>query len=288
MFRALFLSLTLLLPAVAKAQTLSFDGVAAVGATDIHGGSGLAFVDMTLALPLSSHAPLRLEIGTLLYGLDGKRPHETYGAVAWNGAWRMGAVRPAYDTVLISAFTRAAPFLAYERAEYSRAHATVEAMRRTAVPWGLSWTGGYDRTRFAVSAHDAVKGGFRSASASGSYLGNGWDLAAAVEAVWSRDGTHDGVNTKIGGGVTIGTSHVGLAWLRPEVNDRRDALSLDITVQMSRRLDLLGFGEVTKTGKDDAYGIALDYRMKPDTDMISAVSQNARGSIVHLTLERRF
>lgn len=122
MFRSLFLTLALLCPVAALARSF-----------EVEGGTGIGFVDATLTIPLARRGPLDLEIGTYLFALDGKRPHETCAAVVWDDTWRLGAVRPAYDLVLPSVFARAAPHLAYDRAEYSRALATVEAMRRRAL-----------------------------------------------------------------------------------------------------------------------------------------------------------
>jgi hypothetical protein len=288
MLRALCLSFALSCPMLASAEPLSFSGSVAIGATDIMGGSGIGLIDATLAIPLTSRVPLDLEIGTYLYALDGKRPHETYGALTWDDTWRLGAVRPAYDAVLVSVFTRAAPYLAYERAEYTRAHATVEAMRRTAVPWGVSWTEGFDRTDVAVSAHTAIKGGFQSGSVSILHRGEGWQLAAAVEAIWGSDGSQDGLNTKLGGRHDFGQADFGLTWLHPEANDRPDALALDMVARVSSRLDVLAFGEFSKDGQDDAYGLGLDYHARADSSVLFSMTDGARGDAVHLTLERRF
>ncbi|SMX43744.1 hypothetical protein [Maliponia aquimaris] len=293
MFRPFCLALSLVCPFGASAQSLSFDGLSfdgtvAIGATDLMGGSGIGVIDATLDIPLTRRLPLSFEIGTYLFALDGKRPHETYAAFNWDDTWRLGVVRPAYDLVLPSVFARAASYLAYERAEYTRAHATVEAMRRTAVPWGLSWTQSYGRTDVAVSLHDAVKGTFRAVSASVRYSGDGWHLAAAVESVWSRNNAHHGINAKLGARFDLGEAQVGLAWLHPEANDRPDALALDLVFPLSHRLDVMAFGEFTDGGRDDAYGIALDYKVRPDTSVLFALTDGARGGVVHLTLERRF
>ncbi|MBY6161844.1 hypothetical protein KUV73_13230 [Mameliella alba] len=288
MFRPLLLSLGLLCPAAAFAQSFSFDGTVSISAHDVDGGSGIGYIDATATIPITRRYPLSLELGTVLFGLDGKRPHETYAALARDDTWRIGVVRPAYDQVLPSVFTRAAPSLAYERAEYARAHTTVEAMRRTAVPWGLSYQQSYGRTDVAVSLHDAVKGSFRSASFAVAYNGEGWQLAAAVETVSSRDMKHDGINAKIGGRFDLGQLDVGIAWLHPEVNDRPDALALDVVFPVTTKLDMMVFGEFTEGARDDAYGIALDYKLRPETSVLFAATDGAAGSALHLTLEHRF
>lgn len=293
MFRSISLSLALICPFAASAQSLSFDGwslegTIAAGATDVLGGSGIGAIDATLKIPLSRRVPLSFEIGTHLFALDGKRPHETYAAFNWDDTWRLGAVRPAYDLVLPSVFARAAPYLAYERAEFTRAHATVEAMRRTAVPWGLSWTQSFGQTDLALSVHDAEKGGFRTASASVRYRGDGWQVAAAVESVWSRDNAHDGVNAKLGARFDLGRADLGVTLMHPEANGKPDALALDVVFPVGTRLDVMAFGEITRDGSDDAYGLALDYKLRPDTSFLFAVTDGAAGSAAHLTLEYRF
>lgn len=288
MLRPALLSFVLLSPAVASAQSFSFDGTVALGTTDIAGGSGIGVIDATAAIPLTQRFPLTFEIGTYLFGLDGKRPHETYAAFAWDDTWRAGVVRPAFDQVLPSVFARTAPYLAYERAEYTRAHATVEAMRRTAVPWGVSWQQAFGQTDVAVSIHDAKKGNFRSASVALTYQGTGWTLAAAVETVTSDDFTHEGFNAKLGARFDVGQMDVGVTYLSPDVNDTPDALALDIVVPVSTRFDLLAFGELTDKATDDAYGLALDYKIQPDSSALFAVTDGERDSAVHLTLERRF
>ncbi|SNS62728.1 hypothetical protein [Antarctobacter heliothermus] len=288
MFRSALLSLAVLLPAAVSAQSVSFDGTLALGTTDIAGGSGIGVIDATASIPLIQRYPLTFEIGAYLFGLDGKRPHETYVAFAWDDTWRVGVVRPAFDQVLPSVFARAAPYLAYERAEYTRAHATVEAMRRTAVPWGVSWQQAFGQTDVAVSIHDANKGNFRSASVALTYRGAGWTLAAAVETVAEDDFTHEGINAKLGARFDVGQMDVGVTYLRPDVNDTPDALALDVVVPVSSRVDLLAFGELTDKSRDDAYGLALDYKVQRDSSVLFSATDGARDSAVHMTLERRF
>lgn len=286
MLRALCLCLALLCPVPAPADPWSFSGRVTFGATDLKGGTGIGMVDVTLSVPLGHR--FDVEIGTYLFALEGKRPHETYAALVVDDRWRIGAVRPAYDAVLPSVFSRVAHFLAYERAEYALAHATVEAMRNTAVPWGLSWQRRSAQTDLAFSAHDAVKGKFRTLSASLARRGEGRSLAAAIEPVWLRDGSYVGTNAKLGGRADVGTGSVGIALLHPEGNETRDALALDVAMALTGHLDMLVFGEATGAAQDTVYGIALDYHIRPDSSALVSITGGAGGSGLHLTLERRF
>ncbi|MGP6086656.1 hypothetical protein [Antarctobacter jejuensis] len=287
MLRSLLLSLGLIGPLAASAQSLSFEGTLAVGLTDIGDRDTVGFVDATLAVPMGLGA-LSFELGGYLYALDGKRPHETYAAFAWDDTWRIGVVRPAYDAVLPSVFQRTAPYLSYLRTEYNRSHTTLEAMRRTAVPWGASWQQSFGQTDLAFSAHDASKGGFSAASLSVAHHGNGWMLAGAIETVWSPHDGHEGINAKVGAQFDIQQAKVGIAWLHPEANDRDEALSLDLAIPVTPKFDVLAFGEFTESGKDDAYGIAVDFKIRPDTSLLLAGTDGAIGPGAHLTLERRF
>jgi hypothetical protein len=286
MFRTLCLTAAFLCPLGAVAEPWAFSGTLTGGATDLDNSSGIAGVDVTATVPMSSN--LGFEFGTYLFALDGKRPHETYAALVINDRWRVGVVRPAYDAVLPSVFARAAPFLAYDRAEYTRAHATVEAMRNTAVPWGVSWQHSIGQTEIAVSAHDAVKGKFRTVSAAVSHNGEGWSFAAAVEPVWLRDGSYAGSNAKFGGRADLGSGSAGMALLHPVANDRPDALSFDLTLPLSSKLEGLAFGEISENHQDDAYGFAVDYSVLPNSSVLFAVTDGALGQAMHLTLERRF
>lgn len=288
MLRPLFVCLCMSFPTVLSAQAAGFEGTIALGTTDIAGGSGIGVIDATATIPLSHRYPINLEIGTYFFGLDSKRPHETYVALAWDNAWRAGAIRPAYDQVLPSVFARSAPYLAYERAEYSRAHATVEAMRRTAVPWGLSWQHSFGQTDVALSFQNASKGGFASSSISLAYQGDGWKVAAAVEHVTGRNFAENGINAKLGARFVLGQMDVGIAWLHPQANKQPDALALDLVFPVASRLDAMAFAEVTEQGNDDAYGIAVDYKVRPNASVLLAVTGGARDPAVHLTMERRF
>jgi hypothetical protein len=298
-FLALALAALLALPASAQDSAVvdvteaaqsgfRYAGTLALSATDMMNGQAIGLVDVTFSLPLSQRVPLRFEAGTYLFALDGKRPHETYGALVWNDRLRAGALRPAYDAVLPSVFEDTAPYLAYQRAEYARSHNTVEAMRRTAVPWGLSYAGSAGRLDWVVSAHDAVKGTFRSTSAAVTYTGEGWAVMAAVESVWSRDNAHDGVNAKIGARFDIGPAALELALLHPDANSRPDALAVDLRVPLSSRTGLSVMGEFTEDGSDDAYGLAADVRLGKGSRLVLAATDGAAGAAAHLTCVTRF
>lgn len=286
MIRALCLSLALLCPVATMAGPVSVSGRVAASATDLNEGTGIAAIDVTFALPITTR--LSAELGTYLFALEGKRPHETYVGLALDNRWRFGAVRPAYDSVLPSVFERVAPYLAYRRAEYTRAHATTEAMRNTAVPSGLSWQQRFGQTSWAVSLHDAAKGGFRSISAAYTLHGTGWQLAAAAEPVWLRDGSYLGTNAKLGLRAELGSGEVGVAILHPDANNRPDALAGDLAYPLNSRLDLRTFGELTRGRTDDAYGLALDHAIHGNSNVILALTDGAAGRAIHLTLERRF
>lgn len=286
MIRALCLSASLLCPVWAAAEPVTVSGSIAAGTTDLGKGADLAAVDLTVRVPLTSR--LTAEIGTYLYALDGKRPHETYAALALDDQWRLGAVRPAYDAVLPSVFARMAPYLAYQRAEYSRAHATTEAMRNTAVPWGLSWQGRLGETDVALSLHDAVKGSFRTVSAAISHARPGWTFAAAIEPVWHRDGSYLGLNAKAGVQAEWTSGSAALALLHPEANDRPDALSFEMAARMQDRLDLHAFGEFTRSGEDDAFGAGLSHALSKTGSLQVAVTDGAEGRALHLSFEHRF
>lgn len=288
MLRALCVSSALICPINALAEPMTLVGTMSAGATDRDGGPLIGLVDLTASMPLSSDLPLSAEIGTYLFALDGKRPHETYLSLVYNDEWRFGAVRPAYDSVLPSAFTRPAPFLAYERAEYTRAFTTVRAMRATAVPLSVSWQRSFGQTDIAITAHHADKGDFRSASASIRHRGDGWSVAAAVEPVKSLKGSEIKTNAKIGGRFDIGHGNFGVALLRPEANNRPDALSLDMVLPVSDELDVLLLGEFTESALDDAYGLAMSYQLPPNSSVFVAATDGEAGHALHLTLETSF
>lgn len=288
MIRPFCLSLALLapLPALAQSSGVGLDGSVGIGGSSRDGDTGMGVVDVTLTVPLSRRVPLSFELGTYMFVLDGKNPHETYAALAWDDRFRLGVVRPAYDAVLPSVFERAAPFLAYERAEYSRAAATTRAMRATAVPWGVSAAFSQGATDWQLSLGDAAKGGFTAASVSAAHRRGGWQVSAALEAVWPREGEAD-VNAKLGARFGIGRADLGLALLLPGANEEPDALALDAVAPLSERLDLLAMGELTGNGSD-AYGLGLDYAVTPRARLVTSVTEDSRHQAAHLTLRYAF
>ncbi|WP_040604272.1 hypothetical protein [Sagittula stellata] len=266
----------------------SYHGTLSIGTTDMKPGPGIGFADVSFAVPLTSRVPLTFEFGTYLFSLDGKRPHETYGAFAWDSRYKLGALRPAYDAVLPSVFEDTAPFLAYSRAEYTRAYNTVEAMRRTAVPWGLSAEGSTGSLDWIVSVHDASKGSFRSASAALTWNGNSYRLMAAVESVWTRDNEHVATNSKVGGAYLFDGGEIGLAYLHPEANQRPDAVAWHMRVPLADRLGLDVMGEFTEDATDEAYGIAVDYSFKEFGKVTFAATDGALHPGLHATYTYKF
>lgn len=274
----------------AFAQSLHLAGEASLSATTVADDPAIGRLDFDLTFPLAAKRglPLSLEIGAFAYVLPQKRPHETYVALAWDERLRLGVVRPAYDFVLPSVFARHAPYLAYARAEYTRAYTTTNAMRRTAVPWGLSYTDQSDTVKWAASAHNASKGGFRSASLAARWDRGEWQLAAAAEGVWDFTGAHGGTNAKLGASWTGAPWTVGAAYLHPGAEKLPDAVSLDVSYQINSHLSLSGFGEVTDKGQDDAFGIAAEYALPPKAALSLAATQWHGDTGLHLTLSRHF
>lgn len=289
MFRTTCLTLALLSATPLAAQGFNLSGTIDAGVTGQTDAPLFGAIDATAALRLSKSVPLGFEFGTYTFALDGKNPHETYAAFTWDDRFKLGALRPAYDAVLPSVFEHVAPYLAYSRAEYARSFNTIEAMRRTAVPWGLSAQGTHGGLDWIVSVHDASsKGGFRSASAAVTYHGQGYQLMAAVEDIQDDSGTRDGVNAKIGARMTYRTSEFGIAYLHPEANNRPDALALDARFAMGKRVALAVMGEFTENAKDDAYGVALSHDFREYGTATLAATDGAAGQAMHLTYSYRF
>ncbi|WP_425098626.1 hypothetical protein [Tropicibacter sp. S64] len=289
--RAALTSLVFLaLPGIAPAQSARLDthGEIAVSAHSYAPDNGIGKVDLTFAFPLTRGGRLGAEIGTYMFVLPQKRPHETYVSLTWDNRWRLGVVRPAYDFVLPSVFEEAAPLLAYERAEYARAYTTTTAMRQGAVPWGLSYTDDREPFGWAVSLHHASKGGFSSASVAARWQTGPWHLAAAAEGIWDVSGGYDGTNAKLGVTYVQDRWSLGLAWLHPEAENLPDALALTGTVAVSQKLSLSAFGEFTEGGRDDAYGVAAQYALTDRASLSLAATQWRDEGGVHLTVTHRF
>lgn len=288
--RCLCCVLTLAAPLPALADRLSFEGSVSLGLTNKPEPRGVGLVDATLGVDLLQGQPLRFELGTYMVVLPGKRPHETYAAFAWDDRFRLGVVRPAYDSVLPSVFETRAPYLAYDRLEYARSHATAEAMRRTAVPFGGSARFEQGATQWMVSAHRDDKGGFDALSLAVSHEGFGWQVAAAVEGLRNHADDRDAVNAKLGGQADLGQSvTLGLAWLSPEGNDRPDALSADLVWQAAPQLNLAAFGAFAREGEDDAWGLSAQYQLRPQTGVsLAGTDSTDHGRALHLTLTQQF
>ncbi len=238
------------------------------------------------ALPLAADGALRFELGAFGYVLPGKRPHETYAALAWRDRVRLGFIRPAYDDVLRSPLEQAAPNLAYQRAETGRAYATTTAMRRTAVPRGLSVRGDHGALDWAVSAHNAPVDGYASLTAALRWQGPGWHLAAATERL-SEDGTISH-NTKIGGGLATPAARLDLAFFHPAASGRPDALGLDLGLPAGPRVALHAFGELTRDPASRALGIGADHTLGRAGTLSAAATRAGRDTALHLTLGQRF
>ena len=289
MFRvASALSALILSVSAATAQQVDFDGELRVGATSLNGGEGIGAADLIMGFDFFRTVPLGAELG--FYGFAGKagRPHETYAALTWNDTWRVGFTRSAYDTVLISTFDHTAPRVGSDRVEYTRALATVEPIRRGAVPWGASYTGTLGQTPFVASAHHASKGDFTAVAFAVEREWENFTLAGAVEGVWADIVTTDGVNAKIGGTYDLGSTRLGLAYLHPGANARPDTLALDVAYSPLQGLDLLAFSELSLDDKDDAFGVAADFILRDSTSWIVSATETRQGTAFHATLEQRF
>lgn len=280
---ALFLSVT-----AATAQQVDFDGELRVGATSLNGGEGIGAADLIMGFDFFRTIPLGAELG--FYGFAGKagRPHETYAAFVWDDKWRVGFTRSAYDTVLTSTFDHTAPMVGLNRVEYTRALATVEPIRRGAVPAGLSYTGTLGDATVVASAHHASKGDFTAVALSVSQEWDSFTLAGAVEGVWAGIVTTDGVNAKLGGSYDFGATRLGLAYHHPGANARPDTLAFDLAWSPLDGLDLLAFGELSLDDDDDAYGLAADFILRDSTSWIMSATESRSGTAFHATLEQRF
>jgi len=289
MFRVICAALALCFSvSTSHAQQLDFDGELRVGATSLYGGEGIGAADLIVGFDFFRTVPLGAEIG--FYGFAGKsgRPHETYAALTWNDTWRVGFTRSAYDTVLKSTFDHAAPRVGLDRVEYTRALATVEPIRRGAVPWGVSYTGSFGQTSVVASAHHASKGDFTAVALAVSREWESLTLSGAVEGVWADIVTTDGINAKLGGTYDFGSLRAGLAYLHPGANARPDTLAFDLAYSPIKGLDLLAFGEISLDDTDDAYGVAADFILRDSTSWILSATDSSGGSAFHATLEQRF
>ncbi|MEQ5870314.1 hypothetical protein J4E08_10425 [Sagittula sp. NFXS13] len=284
-FNLRIISLILLVSAAAPAaaQSVKFEGTVEAGVTNLAELPLFGAMDATASVPFPTSHPLSFEVGTYLYALDGKNPHETYAAFVWDGRIRLGVVRPAFDSVIPSVFGHTAPYLSYDRLEYTRSHNTVEAMRRTAVPWGVSVDGEMDALTWSVSAHGAHKGGFRTASAALSQQSGHYEFAAALESIWSDDGQHEGVNAKLGTRADFGSVDLSAAWLSMAANDRPNAIALKAEVDLTGDYLITVMGEFSEDQEDDAYGLAVKRSYHQYGDAVLAATDGEAGPGLHLT-----
>lgn len=273
-----------------SADSVDFSGDVTVGVNSFDSRNAIARVDATLTFALAriKDRPLTFEFGTFAYFLKGDRPHETYAALAFDNRWRLGVVRPAYDRVLPSAFAFAAPSIANVRAEYTRSRATTEAMRFNSVPVGVSYSDQTGDLTWAVSAHDADDGDFRSASFGLSWQEATLQFAVAAEAVWDPRDRFEGFNAKFGGRWQKDELSVGLAYLHPDANQRPDALAFDIQYAFTTNLTVATFGEITKSRSRDAYGLAATYRFRSGSDIAVSTTSAEDSGDIHLTYTRRY
>ena len=263
---------------------LSLSGTVTGGFSSEIDGTGIGRFDLTLGVT-SRHA-IGLEVGLYSFLRNGSHPHETYGALTLGEHLRVGVVRPAHDSVLTSPFALVAPAVEDATLPASRAYATEKAMQRTAVPVGLSWTGETAGTRWSASAHDARKGGFRALSLAAERSFDAWTLAAAVEAVTTRDGgDRIGTNAKLGLGLHTERLDAGLTLLAPRANRVPDAVEMDVTVAVTPALRLGALAHLEHRRSGSHVGLSAEYGLgRSDT---LAVTVGDRGA-VHAGLTHRF
>jgi hypothetical protein len=197
-------------------------------------------------------------------------------------------VRPAYDAVLPSVFAQTAPYLAYDDAEYTRAYTTTAAMRRTAVPWGVSWQGQSGALGTAASLHTASKGGFRSASLAFDWQGRGWDIAVAGELVDQTGPDTPRSNLKLGGHLQTGPVTLGLALLHPDASERPDTLALDLAAPVSSNLTLRAMTEQRGSGLEDVWGLAASADIGPGRTLSAAATRSDGSGGLHLSFAQHF
>lgn len=288
--KVVFFLIALLCAGQVSAQSFEFSGDVSVGLNTVDDQYGISRVDAMLSFTVLhlDNRPLSVEFGGFAYFKRKDRPHETYGALAFDNRWRFGFVKPAYDLVLPSVFAYAAPAVAEIRADYVRARATVEPMRVYSVPWGMSYTDQFGDMQFAVSGHRASDGDFGALSTS-----LGWDTSPvsygiAVEWVWDPRGSFAGYNAKAGARWKSKLWEIGLAYLHPDANSRPDALAFDVTYAVTRKVALSAFGEMTRTRHDEAYGLSARYRVNPVSDITLSGTTSRDGELAHLTYNRRY
>lgn len=270
-------------------RAADWDGFVWAGFQITDDASGFGFLDVTASFNLSHSYPLTLEVGAYEFVLPEKRPHETYVALTWDDRFRLGVVRPAYDTVLPSKFEHIAPYLSYERAEYSRARTTTLALRDGAVPFGLSYQSRPGDWNWAVSAHSARGGEFHSASAAASYEKGPWTVAAAVEGLWPDHSDGAELNAKAGVTYTKDNWAVGLSFFHPSAHDDPDILALDLFYKATRDLSLYLVSELAENSDFNAHGFGLSYSISDRAALTAAITQTGNQETAgHFGLSWRF
>lgn len=273
-------------PSAALTQSWTPSGDIVVGITDASEGTAIARInaDVTFSLEALTDLPAKIDVGTFMYVLPSKRPHETYISLVWQDRWRIGAVRPAYDAVLPSVFAFHAPYLAYDEAENTRAFATVQAMRKTAVPYGLSYTADEGSHFWGVSLHVAPEDDFQTLSGAVSVRHAAWTFSAAAEGVWHARNKSEEFNTKLGVEYQQGNVDLKAAFFHPEANDRSDLIALEASYQLTGDASVSAFGEVVHQEESASYGMALNYALSPRTSLGGAITQQEQGMNLHFSL----
>ena len=286
-FALLFCLAAVALPARPGAQPrLTFSGSATVALSSDAPSPAIGLLDVTADIRLS-HA-LHLEIGALEYVLRGKHPHETYAALAWNDRWRLGVIRPAYDGVLSSALVAMAPHAAFDARATHLSYATVGAMSRTDVPWGLSYSAQGANLRWGVSLHDTLRGGYRMLSGALAWSRGGWTLSAAAEGVWSSAGTWRGANLKAAAALSLPQTEVALTLFHPDANRAPDAAELSLTRHLRPRLDLGVVAHVEQGRSGDLAGLGLSYALGGASRVFATALGGTSNGSLQLGLEARF
>lgn len=269
---------------------LDTGGTVTGGLTTRDEAAAIGRFDLTFDLPLQRgpDPALTFELGLFSFLRGGSHPHETYAALAWDDRLRLGVVRPAYDGVLLSPFALAAPLVEDETLATTRAHATEQAMRRTAVPYGLSWSQQTGALLWDLSLHDAAKGGFRAASLAASWETGSWTLAGAAEGVWEREtGNWEGANVKLGLRRDFGQAEAGLALLHPDANEAPDALEMDLRMPLAPSLTLGAMAHLEDASDGDRYGLSAEYALSP-SDALAVTATGGSKSALHAGLTHRF
>lgn len=254
-------------------------------------GGGIARIDLGFSLPVLPRRidGLRFEFGLYSFVREASNPHETYAAFGWGDHLRFGVLRPAFDAALDSPFATVLPRVADETVDSHRSYATEAALRRTAVPIGLSWSDHNGSLDWQISLHDAERGNFRLISASASQEVGALTLAGAVEGVWTHgSGRWRGLNAKLGMRAPLGAGDAGLTLLHAEANGADDALELDWRYDLRPDLALFAMTHLEATGGDDHYGLGASYAITPSNSLTVTASGGSGTAGIYTGLSHRF